>query len=415
MNNEIIIWFQEGALNTDYLGCELLGKRGAHPRPLTELPLDTSFIYSQTIVNYLQTLGVAAIRKMIPAVNPCQDTVSYAVSGQVLRMPAFWNALVFRFNTGYDIPALAYGLVNLFSDKILWAQPNFKYTLLGGFGMEASQPTMQSYGVSPNDSMFVNKYQEHLKSRYVGQAWIDSIWAFTTGDSTVRIGCIDGGFDWRHPDLGGGAGPGYRVRGSWNYHSNTQNTYVGLNAYQVDHGTASLSVIGAISNNDSLGVAGICGGDSSGTSGAAMYALRATISGEVANAVWEASANTGSTPSFAGSGQLWQCDILSFSMTTGTWADTVGLGYKDEIVRAILAFRYQNGRTTFCAMGNGKHKHDLVNSETTYGGAPEDVDKEWVITVSAGDPYNVLCTEDFGDNLDILAPSSNAICYVDSG
>jgi len=250
---------------------------------------------------------------------------------------------------------------------------------------------------------------------YPGDAWIDTAWTFTKGDPRIRIGVIDGGFDYRHPDLGGGIGPNHRVRGAWNYMSPNAGsvTWSPWNLTEIQHGTRALSTIGAISNN-SIGVAGICGGDDTLTTGASMYCLAANTSASVSNAVWEASANTGHLPTSGGSGQLWMCDILSFSISTsGKYAvDTLGYGLKDEVVRAVMAFRYQNGRGTFAAMGNDEQEHRILDSDVTFTGSPQDVDREWIIAVGGTEFDELKNNYDYGMNLDILAPVAMWQCSV---
>ena len=41
----------------------------------------------------------------------------------------------------------------------------------------------------------------------------------STGDG-VRVGVLDTGIDYMHPDLGGGFGPGYKVLGGWDFANN---------------------------------------------------------------------------------------------------------------------------------------------------------------------------------------------------
>ncbi len=460
VHDEIIIWFNDGYLNKNYLGCMTLGKHGTQTLLDQSLPLSTQFIFSESVVSFLLQIGVLEIRKMIPAINPCSDTISIAKDGQTLYMPHYWNALVIKFHTPQNIAAIAYSLVGLFQNEILWAQPNFLYfpldessrTVLKYFTLvkKEDNPIFISIGKSktqtsyplntgkdrtkilsytnvPNDSAFLSGGQNGLKGKWPGDASIDSVWwKFSKGDPNIRIGVVDGGFDYRHPDLGGGVGDTFRVRGAWSYDW----TGDGPNTYRPDHvkrdplqhGTSCLSIIGAISNNDSVGVAGICGGDSSKTSGASLYALAATSSAAVSNAVWEASANTGNLPGSGGSNNLWLCDILSFSISTlrpgntGTYGvDPNGLGCNDEIVRSIMGFRYQNGRSTFCAYGNDYGEHKLENVDTTIAGSPQDVDKEWVTTVSTANQQDMANDHDWGENLDILAPAGQAACFVDSG
>jgi len=151
VRDEIIIWFQDGVLNPNYLGCEIFNIKGESPVQ-TELPLNTDFIRSEAVVNALAAIGVSEMRKMIPAINPCIDTISISVSGEVMRMPDFWNAIVVRFQSEQDIPLIAYSLVALFHDKVLWAQPNFIYAGLCGAGYSGNDKLI-AYSTAPNDTL----------------------------------------------------------------------------------------------------------------------------------------------------------------------------------------------------------------------------------------------------------------------
>lgn len=386
------------------------------------LPLNTDFIFSQEIVDVLSFLGVSELQKMVPAANPCRDTISVALSGEVLRMPSFWNALIVKFSSNQNIPSISYGLVSAFPGKILWAQPNFLYAPLGTYSSGGGS-SAASYTSSPNDSLWLLGRQNRLKHLSNGDAWVDSAWTYTHGDPRIRIGVVDGGMDYRHPDLGGAVGSNARVRGAWNYSfPNAGNkTWLPWSVGSVSHGTSATSIIGAVSDN-SIGVAGVCGGDDTLMTGASIYCFSAITSASVSNAVWEASANTGNLSPGSGNGYLWMCDILSFSISTsGKYAiDSSGYGLKDEVVRAAIAFRYQNGRMTFAAMGNGSTvngtfvtQHAILDSDVTFTGSPQDVDKEWIVAVSITDPYVIENGLDWGMNLDVLAPGTIYACAVD--
>lgn len=418
VKDEIIIWFQDGLLNPYYLGCEQdTLPPSARINKVTSLPLDTTFIRSPEIVEFLSNIGVASIEKMIPSINPCHDIKSISRTGDTLWMPYFWNALVVKFNQEQDIPSIAYTMAFFFYDKLVHVQPNFIYTPLSDNHPIQSKPSKINF--IPNDSLWILGLQTNLYSDHVGRAYVDSAWNYTKGNPLIVVGILDGGLDYRHPDLGGVYGSGNRVRGGWNYKSNISNFFDAGNGFtmkQVYHGTACAGIIGALTNNQ-IGVAGIAGGDNNSQSGVGLVGLQAEKSSEIAAAIWEAVATPLDTVpgQIIRSGNLWNCDIISCSIHTNYGKDPYGgLQSTDEIVRSIMAFSYQNGITSFIAMGNDKIEHIYENTDTTAGGYPMDVDKHWVTTVGSTEPDEINNIRDFGFNLDILAPTYNWSTVVDS-
>lgn len=413
VKDEVIIWFQDGVLNPNYLGCEIFAVTGGD-KVTTELPLNTDFIYSQEIVDALNSIGVAEMKKLIPSINPCIDTISTAKNGRTLWMPHFWNAIVVKFSQEQNIPEIAFSFLWSFSNTILWAQPNFKYEPGGGEGdnfipiefqkhKQNSKVTFQKF---PNDSLWIygNNFMHQSQKGYT---YVDSAWTLEKGDSSIRIGVCDGGFNPQHPDLGGlPIGSNQRIKGGWNYIESINGPNVLPNGQTAVHGTLVTGVIGATSNN-TIGIPGIAGGDSLTKPGTSLYSLVANSTRSIAAAVWEGSARTGLTPATTGSGNRWECDILNFCIKTASYApDTVGVGGSaDELLRAMMGFSYQNGVTSFAAMGDAAKEHLMEDHDTIFCMYPQDVDPEWVVAVSNNTRGVIDNTCDYGKNLDILSPA----------
>ena len=417
VKDEVLVWFHEGELNPAYLGCGILNIAGKIPRVLSDdLPLNTDFIYSQQIVDFLSAIGVAEIRKVIPGINPCADIFSIARTGDTLWMPDFWNALSIRFQSDQNIPLVVYTLMSLFHGQILWAQPDFIFV---PFERRLSQPGLAGGGpvvfshlnALPNDPLFANR-QLTLRDT-IGMAYLDSAWLMQTGDSSIRIGILDRGIDCRHPDLGNGVAPNGRFKGGWEYGWNDsafwENRGFENGKAWVIHGTNVAGIAGAMTNN-SVGIAGAAGGDGANGSGASMIGLSVFNSRDFAAAVWEAAATPKDTfPSgfqYVRSGNLWHCQVLNCSAGFSYGVDNTGyLTIGDEIVRAAVGFAYQNGCVFVNAMGNAGFEHILEDVDVTFGGYPMDVDEHWVIDVSANDEYRLQNNGyDYGKNLDLLAP-----------
>jgi hypothetical protein len=92
---------------------------------------------------------------------------------------------------------------------------------------------------------------------------VDKAWNIVKGNNSVIIGVFDTGVDSLHPDLTQNLITGY-------------NAYTNVNSVRIDtgdHGTCTMGIIGARSNN-STGVSGICGGDNSANSNCKMMSFR---------------------------------------------------------------------------------------------------------------------------------------------
>jgi subtilisin family serine protease len=408
VKNEIVIWFQDGMLNPDYLGCYNPGVTSKSTTSDESLPFTPDFFYCSDMLSLLLSLGAEEAMKMIPGINPCADTISTAKNGSVMWMPHFWNALVIRFSQDQNIPLLAYNLLVFYNSSVLWAQPNFLYESLGGEGSDffpkSSPPLLVGF---PDDSLWGRNSGLHRS--IPGCSYVDTAWTIERGDSAIRVGVCDGGFNALHPDLGGlPLGQNPRFRDGWNYKGLGQN--IEPTSQSEAHGTLVAGVLGATSNNW-IGIPGIAGGDSLRQPGVSLYGLVANDTKSMAAAIWEGAARSGTTPpTLPGAGQRWECDILNFCVNSRMlFLDMTGVGgAADEILRAMMAFSYQNGVASFAAMGDNANirEHLMEGHDSVFCMYPQDVDPEWVVSVG-NNPIQQIDNPyfDWGKNLDILAPA----------
>ena len=132
----------------------------------------------------------------------------------------------------------------------------------GFVGIDGIENFEPQPGIKLNDEMPFNDpllpSQWHYRNDGSGNQWIAGsdinvfpVWAsYTTGNSDVIVGVVDGGIDMAHEDLAGVVSSS----GSWNFCNNSNK----ISAHS--HGTHVAGTIGAI-NNNGLGVSGIAGGD----------------------------------------------------------------------------------------------------------------------------------------------------------
>jgi hypothetical protein len=207
-------------------------------------------------------------------------------------MPHFWNALVIRFTQYQNIPQIAYSLLLLFNEDVLWAQPCFKYIASSETSSGSFQKT-KKVAVFPDDSLWY-KNQQVLSSNVEGAPRIDKAWLHEVGSPEIRVGICDLGLFPEHPDLGGAPiGLNTRILGGFNYASGNNDLWDWPNSIPPRinpwalHGTMVTGIIGASSNNR-IGIPGVAGGDNINSSGASLYGLVANNSQTIAYAIWEA-------------------------------------------------------------------------------------------------------------------------------
>ena len=134
----------------------------------------------------------------------------------------------------------------------------------------------------PNDPLFLDSRQWGLDNRgaagvYAGVAGADiharDAWGFSRGAPWLRLAIADTGIDPTHPDLAGSDTEGPRVIG-FNVTGEPGASW----ADSLGHGTTVAGVMAARTNDgphlDSLGVAGVCGGDGGPNAGCRLIVMK---------------------------------------------------------------------------------------------------------------------------------------------
>ncbi len=341
-----------------------------YPHGQTNVPLYQCDI-EDSLWNLLTNSRVVSVNRVFRDCFP-GDTVR-TVHGETCRVPDLSQVYVLYLQNNVDVLET---IEKMYEHKaVLYAEPNHIGAILCS---------------EPNDSLWDDQWNLHTpdddSAFGIG---CPTAWDYTTGDSDIRIAILDDDFDYYHDDLGGGFGEGYKVEGGWDYGDDDDDPY-GTKG----HGTKCAGIAAALTNNDSVGVAGIAGGWGGANIGAKLYAMK--LSGipfgafppidTVAMAIRESS-----DPNVFG------CDILSCS-----W---IVLDY-NETLRAAVVFAYRVGANIVAAKSN-----DGLNT-IRY---PADFnDQNWVTSVGGYGPNGARCVfndncdygSNYGGNIDLLAPGT---------
>ncbi len=269
--------------------------------------------------------------------------------------------------------------------RVQWAEPDYVWRA----------------SVTPSDSLFARQWSLHNSGQTGGRPGADiratTAWDVFTGDSTLRIGVIDTGLDYTHPDIAANVwtNPG-EIPG--NGLDDDGDGYIddvhGYDVYNNDgdpfddngHGSHVAGIIAA-RGDDGRGVTGVCWraqlvpikflgaggtGTTSGAVAALQYALRVGV--RITNNSWGGGA---------------------FSQALQDAVDAVGLA----------------GQLLVAAAGNSASDNDVVPNY------PSGFDRPWVIAVAATDDRDQLAPySNFGaTTVDLAAPGSNILSLAPGG
>ncbi|MGB8320530.1 MAG: S8 family serine peptidase, partial [Ignavibacteriaceae bacterium] len=195
----------------------------------------------------------------------------------------------------------------------------------------------------PNDQYYSYQNQFYNTTYNIN---IPRAWNFTAGNSEIKVGIVDHGIDYTHPDLGNGFGAGYRVRGGWDYKDNDG---IPLPGYPNEaHATPIAGMIGALNWNN-IGIIGIAGGASSQVeSGCQIFSFRVTDEQDsengqkgiepalVAEAVLEASTDPALNDGFGYGVNVINCSFGGISPNYWDWSSLSSQSYYSSFVWAYL-------------------------------------------------------------------------------
>ena len=244
----------------------------------------------------------------------------------------------------------------------------------------------------PDDPLFRDGRQWGLRNLgpaapYGGVAGADiralEAWARSTGSNDLLLAVADTGIDPDHPDLQARL-PGGRARIVWPANVTGQEPVAAV-ADSFGHGTLVTGVMAARTNDgthfDSLGVAGVCGGDGQGNLGCRIVPIKI------------APRHSGNATSFAiASAALYATKVGARAMNLSF----AGAG-ASRVERQALAWAITHGCVVVAAAGN--HADDLAMYPSAYA-----VDG-LCIQVGASDESDQRTTwSSYGPGLDLMAP-----------
>jgi hypothetical protein len=220
-----------------------------------------------------------SISRIIPGFNP--DNYK-----EYVGVPPLDRFLRVAFGQEVDVPSLVRALEE--ADTVLFAEPAYRAK---GEGVNKSSERVQPFGsdasavmsgfrkqgrtgqkdlqFAPNDTVYAESTEHPFQWNLHGPQLLGNdpgygidcpkAWTYTSGKPDVKIGVVEDGFWWNHNDIE--VAGGVRIEGEydflfgWIYYPVPPN----LQDYN-EHATKCAGIIGAKTNN-SIGIAGIAGGD----------------------------------------------------------------------------------------------------------------------------------------------------------
>lgn len=198
---------------------------------LTELSNKTGF-------DWYKMIAYKVFRKLTT-----NDTISITRLGDTIKMPPFWATLSVFLPESFDEQIIADSITTL--PSVCYADKNY----LSCYPHQL-----------PNDT-YISTQQESLiptTSYPNANINIEPAWDFETGKDYIKVGIFDSPIYWSHEDFGDGTYSGSKIKGGWDYE--TQSHISNVSSPTNSHGTSCAGIIGAIRNNNK-GIAGIAGGD----------------------------------------------------------------------------------------------------------------------------------------------------------
>lgn len=240
------------------------------------------------------------------------------------------------------------------------------------------------------------------------QIGAEKAWNYEVGDDSVLVALYDQGVDYRHPDLGGGIGPGFHVRYGTQYYIPIAPSAPAPIFKNASHGTPSIGIIGALTNRNFESVSGLAGGWGTlpgGTDtiergkGASLVVLadNALFIRYYVASLFEASARSKNTPYGTGVHAMNTSALIA--------------RYPDLAVHAAVNYAFENRVVQVAAMNQqfgGLDPTGKDESEIDAKSFPAGYEESWVMSIGGSiSNKNRTKPSHYGYTMDMIAPSGD--------
>lgn len=363
------------------------------------------------------------LTKLFPFLTT-KDTVSISRTGERISIPPFWATFLMSNPKGTNQLELMTDLDKQ-TKLIDYIHPDY----------------LIEFASTPNDSLY---HKQHSLNESISNAHInvEEAWEMETGEPFIKVAVHDNGIDSLHEDIDVLFGGGYNGA---DYPEDNWGTFG-------PHGTPVAGIIGAKRNN-SIGIAGIAGGDGTGSSGVRLIDTKFSFGQSISAsyfmaAVVDAARAVGTYwdyPSPTSASEYYN-QAPGFGVHIGNHSYVIRTDLprlveegktQDEdnttsiegctMCREAFLFSLRNGVINVVARGNRASASPSSDPQFIEDLFPQQLPDGWIISVGASsydgttvqEGINQTPTEVgnnyyslYGGNMDLIAPGSDSIVYT---